>query len=110
MIIESQLEYAFDESPLSPDLPNISLNALQVPPFFTHLVDILARAYRAGLLRLLRSAVAVELKQRNPSVYREAGVEKFKEYAALAESMGLVTLGGIHGTAWIALGPSCFGA
>lgn len=91
------------------NLPTSSF-AASVPPYFVQMVDILETAHREGRPRLLRSHVAVQLVQRTPTIYQQAGVDKFKDYAAFAERLGLVELGGIQGTAWIALGPSYLGA
>ena len=67
------------------------------------MVDILQEAHVNGTRTMLRSALAIQLKQRDPNVYQLAGVSKFKEYAAVAEHLGIVELGGAQGGAWIAL-------
>ena len=74
------------------------------------MLEVLEDARREGQPSLLRSHVALQLTRRNPAVYQEAGVTKFKDYAALAESMGLIELGGFQGTAWISLASSHLGA
>ena len=73
------------------------------PSAFDHLVDILRWHHVNGCPRPLRSAVAIQLKQRDANVYQRAGVYKFKDYAAIAEHRGIVILGGLQGGAWIAL-------
>ncbi|KAF7789554.1 hypothetical protein EIP86_000500 [Pleurotus ostreatoroseus] len=93
-------------------LPTITFAASPraVPPVFAHMLEILEASRREGQPSLLRSHVALQLTRRNPAVYQEAGVTKFKDYAALAESMGLIELGGFQGTAWISLASSHLGA
>ncbi|KAJ3553458.1 hypothetical protein NM688_g3604 [Phlebia brevispora] len=102
---QSKEQTSLGDSPYLQDLPTIALASPPppVPAAFMHMVEILDNAHREGLPRLLRSHVAVQLTQRNPTIYQEAGVTKFKDYAALAERLGLVELGGLQGTAWIAL-------
>lgn len=98
----------FGNPPRSSDVPIIAFPASSpsVPLAFAHMVEILDKARREGEPRILRSVVALQLKERNPAVYENAGVTKFKDYTAIAHSMGLIELGGIAGTAWIALASS----
>ncbi|KAI0683641.1 hypothetical protein BC835DRAFT_731267 [Cytidiella melzeri] len=76
---------------------------------FLQLIRILDDARLAGTPRMLRTNVAVQLKTYNQNVYTEAGVTRFKDYAALAEERGIVILGGVMGSAWIALHSNWYG-
>lgn len=76
---------------------------------FQSLVDVLDSARRMGQVRMLRSHLAIQLTKQNERVYRDAGVTKFKEFAALAKQQGIVELGGSEGSAWISLLPSWHG-
>ena len=73
-----------------------------VPDKFKILVQCLKTHRSKGNLRPLRSKISIEIA-RNGSIYRQAGVLKFREYAAIAEEAGIIELGGSEGTAWIAL-------
>ena len=73
-----------------------------VPYKFEILVQCLKSHRSKGNLRPLRGDVAQEIA-RNGATYRQAGVLKFRQYAAIAEREGIVELGGWEGTAWIAL-------
>ncbi|KAK0459536.1 NYN domain-containing protein [Desarmillaria tabescens] len=74
-----------------------------VPVRFSSLVKLLEAHRRNGSPRPFRSVIAVELVQSDKAIYKKAGVEKFKQYVALAESEGIVELGGMEGGAWIGL-------
>ncbi|KAF7440739.1 hypothetical protein PC9H_001087 [Pleurotus ostreatus] len=75
-----------------------------VPPHFILLVEILLRYSAEGLLMVSRSKVAIELLAKNKLIYQQAGVSRFGEYAALAQSSGLVELGTSEGgDPWISL-------
>ncbi|OCH95311.1 DUF537-domain-containing protein [Obba rivulosa] len=67
--------------------------------------DILATLLAQGMTQPLRTTVAVTLIDRCPHVYIQAGVQRFKEYSLLAQKAGIIELGGIAGSAWIALAP-----
>ncbi|KAJ7582917.1 NYN domain-containing protein [Mycena floridula] len=71
-----------------------------IPPEFLYLAQQLEARRLSGDPRPLRSKFAAELPM---TVYRRAGVEKFKDYAALAEKAGIIALGGAGGYAWITL-------
>ena len=58
---------------------------------------------------MLRSAAALQLVAKNERVYQDAGVARFREYAALAQQHGIVALGGVEGHAWISLLPPWHG-
>lgn len=67
---------------------------------FSPLIKNLKELQEEGNHYPLRSVVGIRL---NKSAYARAGVADFGQYVALAESMGLVELGGSGGTAWIKL-------
>ncbi|KAJ3285826.1 hypothetical protein HK104_009314 [Borealophlyctis nickersoniae] len=71
---------------------------------FTELVEVLKAFQREENVKPLRSQVATRVKIRNPLLYgRSGGPKKFTDYAAAAESKGLVKMGGTGGYEWIAL-------
>ena len=77
----------------------------QPPRNFDLLISIL-REFRAENKRQpYRSKVGSELVQRDRMVYQRAGVAGFKEYVGIAESLGIVRLGGSGspGKEWIEL-------
>ena len=86
----------------------ISANPLQpkpvlvVPDIFKILVQCLKSRRSKGILRPLRSNVALEVAC-NGTTYRQAGVLKFGQYVAMAEKAGIVEMGGSESTAWIGL-------
>ncbi|KAF4576796.1 hypothetical protein EYR36_000609 [Pleurotus pulmonarius] len=71
----------------------------KVASHFWPLIEILNEHRMRGMPRPLRSVVAQELQRQN--VYNRAGVTKFREYIALAESAEIVTLGGTEGRDWV---------
>ena len=73
-----------------------------VPDKYKILVQCLKLFRSKGILRPPRSDVALEIARKG-FIYRQAGVSKFRQYAAIAEKEGIVQLGGWQGTAWIAL-------
>jgi hypothetical protein len=75
---------------------------------FSLMITLLDYCRIAGNPRMLRGTLAIRLVQQNPQVYKQAGVQKFKEYAALAEKRGIVELGGSQGDAWISLLPKWY--
>ncbi|EKM55732.1 uncharacterized protein PHACADRAFT_184504 [Phanerochaete carnosa HHB-10118-sp] len=87
----------------------VSLDSMPPVDPFQSLVDVLDSARRAGQTKMLRSHLAIQLTKRNERVYRDAGVTKFKEFAALAQQQGIIELGGSEGSAWIALLPPWYG-
>ena len=98
-------------STLSPasGITQTSANPLQPTPFhpvvpdkFKILVQCLKSHRSKGTLRPLRSNIAVEVAC-NGTTYRQAGVSKFGQYAAMAEQAGIVEMGGLESTAWIGL-------
>ncbi|EDR10914.1 uncharacterized protein LACBIDRAFT_315902 [Laccaria bicolor S238N-H82] len=81
-----------------------------VPPQFRTLVNTLELHRSKGFPRPFRSGIAFELAQKDHMVYKKAGVERFGQYATLAEKEGIVALGGKEGGAWIGLRPEWYGA
>ena len=73
-----------------------------VPDKFKILVQCLKSHRSKGILRPLRTHIAEEIAC-NGTTYRQAGVTKFREYAAMAEKEGIIALGSCQGTAWITL-------
>jgi hypothetical protein len=73
-----------------------------VPKEFKVLIECLKSHRSKGNLRPLRSQIAIEIAHKGVT-YRQAGVTKFREYAAIAEKEGIIALGGLEGTAWISL-------
>jgi len=84
-------------NPLHPSTPSPV-----VPDKFKILVQCLKSRRSKGSLRPLRSKVAIEVAC-NGTTYRQAGVLKFGQYAAMAEKEGIVEMGGSEATAWIGL-------
>ncbi|KAJ3556826.1 hypothetical protein NM688_g1803 [Phlebia brevispora] len=72
------------------------------PDVFAPLVQLLDQGRREGKSKLLRSTVASQLNEQK-NIYKKAKVSRFKYYTAMAEAMGLVEMGGVAETAWIAL-------
>ncbi|KAG7452694.1 uncharacterized protein BT62DRAFT_20888 [Guyanagaster necrorhizus] len=82
----------------------------KVPPArFYGLVRLLEAHRLNGASRPSRSTIALELVKSDKAVYKKAGVEKFGQYVALAESEGIVELGGMEGGAWIGLRTDWYG-
>ncbi|OCH95310.1 DUF537-domain-containing protein [Obba rivulosa] len=76
-----------------------------IPPQFSVLINLLLNYRAKGIQRPLRGPVAVALAGLCKNLYVQAGVRRFKEYSLLAESAGIVELGGLEGQAWISLTP-----
>ncbi|KAF4576811.1 hypothetical protein EYR36_000594 [Pleurotus pulmonarius] len=91
-------------SPTPP--PVITSGNTVVYSYFILLVEILHQFRTEGDLQPTRSRVADELMRRNKLIYQQAGVERFGEYAALAQRSGLVELGARGSEHWISLSPS----
>lgn len=73
------------------------------PTVYIPLVRSLQTHISQGRSQVLRSQIGGDLKHEN--VYQEAGVRKFKEYIALAESDGVVLVGGSGEYDWLSLHP-----
>ena len=74
-------------------------------PDWQHLIEALSCLQSIEGERLLRSRVGTELVSRKATVYRDAGVKSFAEYVSLAQTKGIVHLGGTGGHAWMRLNP-----
>lgn len=74
-------------------------------PDWQHLIETLSFLQSIEGERLLRSRVGMELVSRKASVYRDAGVKSFAEYVSLAQTKGIVHLGGTNGHEWMRLNP-----
>ncbi|KAL1717293.1 NYN domain-containing protein [Schizophyllum commune] len=65
-----------------------------VPPHFRPLVQLLRAQIRAGYLRSNCSVIGGILRNRDPAVFKKAGVSDCAAYLLQAGEAGLVTLGG----------------
>ncbi|KAL1755354.1 NYN domain-containing protein [Schizophyllum commune] len=65
-----------------------------VPPYFRPLVQLLRAQIRAGYLRSNCSVIGGILRNRDPAVFKKAGVSDYAAYLLQASEAGLVTLGG----------------
>ena len=89
-----------------PPRPQQLIQQPQQPPRNFDLLISILREFRSENKRQpYRSKVGSELVQRDRMVYQRAGVAGFKEYVGIAESLGLVRLGGSGspGKEWIEL-------
>ena len=68
---------------------------------FNALIDVLRKEQSHGNMRPLRSKIGLSLAENNKEVYQVAS--SFREYAAWAQRMGIVQMGGQDGHAWISL-------
>ncbi|KDQ33545.1 hypothetical protein PLEOSDRAFT_1099504 [Pleurotus ostreatus PC15] len=91
---------------LSTSPPVITSGNVVVYSYFILLVEILHQFRTEGDPQPTRSRVADELMRRNKFIYHQAGVERFGEYAALAQRSGLVELGVRGSEHWISLSPT----
>ncbi|KIK59656.1 hypothetical protein GYMLUDRAFT_650290 [Collybiopsis luxurians FD-317 M1] len=87
----------------APNTQRASRPTLVVPPEFQRLVHTLENYRLGGQPYPLRSVIALELVTQDRCVYEKAGYPKFGPFAKRAEELGLVKLGGMQGSAWIAL-------
>ncbi|KAF8061498.1 NYN domain-containing protein [Lyophyllum atratum] len=81
-----------------------------VPPIFKLLVQRLEFHLSKGFARPFRSGIALELVTQDNTLYRRAGAERFGQYVAIAEKLGIIELGGKEGGAWIRLRPEWYNA
>lgn len=76
---------------------------------FAVLVEVLLELQSHGKSKPSRSEVAIQIVRRCPLVYKDAGVNKFAQYATKAVNANVVVLGfppaGTSGDAWISLNP-----
>jgi len=85
--------------------PPMSPSFQAIPPHFLDLLQILEGFKAAGISHPLQTSVHLTLMQQNRKVFQQAGVKSWTEYAAVAERLGLITLGVSHGFAWVSLDP-----
>ncbi|OAX31071.1 hypothetical protein K503DRAFT_806395 [Rhizopogon vinicolor AM-OR11-026] len=78
------------------------------PPQFLPLIVQLLQARSKGDMKPGMYSIAFALLQYDKDAYKRAGVNKFGDYASLAERASLIELGGSEGEAWIALHPKWF--
>ena len=64
---------------------------------------MLEEARDNGSLTLDKAKLGNRLAEKSKTLYRDAGVKDFKKYIAMAESDGIVTIGGGGTEAWVAL-------
>ncbi|KIK64268.1 hypothetical protein GYMLUDRAFT_259249 [Collybiopsis luxurians FD-317 M1] len=81
-----------EDSPLVP--PPRAPPVDDIPQYFFPLVQHLERRRLLNEYMPEKSKVASALIERDKEMYQKAGCNKFKDFAAKAEQMGLVTLGG----------------
>ncbi|RPD79813.1 DUF537-domain-containing protein [Lentinus tigrinus ALCF2SS1-7] len=80
-----------------------------VPAHFHPLMQVLEELRLGGCEQPLRSSVALRLVHVAKDIYQGSGKGSFKAYSAAAVEAGIVTLGGVHGYAWISLSPEWHG-
>ncbi|OJA12224.1 hypothetical protein AZE42_12266 [Rhizopogon vesiculosus] len=78
------------------------------PPQFLPLIEQLLLARLKGIVKPGMSTIAFTLLRYDKDAYKRMGVNKFRDYASLAEQASLIELGGWEGDAWIALHPNWF--
>lgn len=83
--------------------------SIAVPDKFKILIKCLKSHRSRGSLRPLRSKISSEITE-NGTIYRQTRVSTFAEYVAIAETAGIVELGGSESTAWISLKAPWFNA
>ncbi|OAX32064.1 hypothetical protein K503DRAFT_870350 [Rhizopogon vinicolor AM-OR11-026] len=78
------------------------------PPQFLPLIEQLLLARSKGIMKPGMFTIAYTLLQYDNAAYKRMGVNKFRDYALLAEQASLIELGESQGVAWIALHPTWF--
>ncbi|OAX41325.1 hypothetical protein K503DRAFT_735880 [Rhizopogon vinicolor AM-OR11-026] len=78
------------------------------PPQFLPMIEQLLLARSKGIMKPGMFTIAFTLLQYDKDAYKRMGVNKFRDYALLAEQAFLIELGGREGDAWIALHPNWF--
>lgn len=95
---------------LKPSQSSLASPPPPIKPCFVKLMQILDESVTMKIPRPLRRAVASRLMKESKDAYISAGVNGWKEYAALAEKIGLVKLGIERGNnGWITLHPNWLG-
>lgn len=85
--------------------PQNEASRQQLRTMFQPLIQRLLADRSNGILRSSRTEVAVAVLEFDKDAYKRVGVTKFKSYTQLAQSAGLVLLGGPSSNSWIALHP-----
>ncbi|RXW24216.1 hypothetical protein EST38_g1662 [Candolleomyces aberdarensis] len=88
---------------MPPKLPEIPPKLPEIPPELRPLAQVLREAQDEGMERPLRSYIGEKLAKRFPGLYKTAGVTRFSQYITIAESSGMVEMGGKGGADWIKL-------
>ncbi|KAJ2929215.1 hypothetical protein H1R20_g7893, partial [Candolleomyces eurysporus] len=91
-------------APMAP--PTSSDKAEKIPPALEPLIRVLRELRDEGMERPLRSYIGLKLMEKDPQVYKKAGVTRFSQYITMAESLGIIRMGGtggVGGTEWIKL-------
>ncbi|KAJ7046566.1 hypothetical protein C8F04DRAFT_1172478 [Mycena alexandri] len=100
-----EVRFVLRESIPTPIPPTVTPPAPKVvPAIFKSLVASLEKQRAKGVPRPLRSVVSLEI-MKDKQLYQRAGVQKFSQFAALAEQAGIIKLGGAQAAAWISLHP-----
>jgi hypothetical protein len=76
-----------------------------ISPIFSVLVDVV-KEHGGNAAQALRSNIMSVLEQRDPLVYKRAGVTGFKKYMKLAMNAGVIMEGGKAPLRWVSLLPS----
>jgi hypothetical protein len=99
-----------NHSPEYHALPVVSVEKIRrlAPRQFLPLINQLLLARSKGDMRPRRSIIPVALHEDDEDVYKLAGVNKFEDYALLAQEASLIELGGSGSEAWISLHPNLF--
>ena len=77
----------------------------QIRAKFWPLIQRLLADRSTGILRSSRSEVAVAVLELDKNAYKRAGVTKFKSYSQMAQTAGVVMLGGTSAHPWMTLHP-----
>ncbi|KAJ8583652.1 hypothetical protein M405DRAFT_828241 [Rhizopogon salebrosus TDB-379] len=99
-----------NNSPEYHALPVVSVEKIRrlTPLPFLPLINQLLLARLKGNMRPRRSIIPVALHEDDEDIYKLAGVNKFEDYALLAQQASLIELGGTGSEAWIAFHPNLF--
>ena len=86
-------------------MPTQPKNNKAIPVQFQALVNVLeARRRSYGQISVSRSELGSDLAK-HKTAYKQAGVSKFYDYIELAQSAGIVDVGGAGNTQWVMLRP-----
>ncbi|KAJ7692498.1 hypothetical protein B0H16DRAFT_1653206, partial [Mycena metata] len=85
-------------------IPPIPRTPKVVPAIFKSLVASLEQQRAKGIPRPLRSVVSSDI-MKDKQLYQRAGVQRFSQFAELAEKAGIIKLGHTQTSIWISLHP-----